>query len=147
MFFETRTLFPVITLLAAFFAYTAYGYQCFELPFTERVDGARNIFVARITSIEKIGSGKHSWVYADFEVVERFKGMIPFDRLKSRLRSWTGVIDFVVDAEYLIFAHDDGEANISCGRSDGALRPADLVIDNRAAEDLALLREVFAEDP
>ena len=51
-------------------------------------------------------------VATGFEVTERFKGAIPFDRLRSHLNGASCGFAFQIGVEYLVFAPDSGEVGL-----------------------------------
>lgn len=120
-------------------ASAAHAYSCYEVPFVERVKTTANIFVAKITGGSLVERDGYREVEAGFEVIERLKGSIDFDRLTtSATYGMDSGIPFVIGGEYLVYASEDGKTGM-CGNA-RALAPPELVTNGIAAQELLALR-------
>ncbi len=105
-----------VLLLAVCFTPPVHAWICSVPPFLDRVQDADNVFVARVTNVVY---GQDRWgrknnpeaqknTYVTFDVTERFKGDIPFERI-SGAELLVGAVSFRVGEEYLVYASDSGE--------------------------------------
>ena len=103
-------------LLAVCFTSSVQAWDCIAPPFLARVHDSDNVFVARVTNAV---NDQEAWdrknypemqknSYVTFDVTERFKGDIPFERL-SGFALLVGAVNIRVGEEYLVYASDSGE--------------------------------------
>ncbi|MEO0421156.1 MAG: hypothetical protein AAF184_02400 [Pseudomonadota bacterium] len=108
---------PLALLLLGMLAAPAWGCSCAATSLAGIYERADNVFRARITGGEMLPPGERfrDAVLMRFELIDRFKGTLPFQALQSGGFGGACGVSLQVGMEFLVFVDDDGWVNTCAG--------------------------------
>jgi len=133
----TRTTIASIAILALAAAHPAFACACRPHSIGDDVEGAKQIYVARVVSAKEItphDSNRYPSVLATLVVVESLKGEVEVGSTREVEFTHPCGVDVVISSSYVVFEHSPN----ATGRCDGTTR---LTREN-PAEDEKFVGEV-----